>query len=700
MDNPNFYPQPNHETILSSDNIIELCPEELENKFHNIRFMESISVLTEEIKLMEKISELYKKSKDDNDTFEVFDNKKVQCEKRIELLTRKIEDGIMKISEYCQLVLKTIKYQKELLKRVDSDIKLKNKEFTKKRVNDRLNILEKEYDELKEVIKKQQEEVNDKEDEKEEKKSISPMTAIIEDRLEDYKNALKYFEDNNMSDEQITKTNKIIRIFELSIKKINEGKSKEIDIDKLPKEINYEFIYGMTTKERNEKFMEILKDLKKKETEDKEKLNTVTNEMKGLSTNKIKKEMANIRSILDNLKEHVKQDEFNSKVYTEAFKNKWCPCPIVEEIEREFEVPVSSKNIAENTLILIVDGINGIKCNKFNVSLVCKYDSRNTFNQELKGNKNQLEKYETSIKLDKTGMKYLWKKNLIVTLQEYIQTTKCFCCTSTSKQKQDIGYLEISFKDFKNCSSIEKEFEFSSMNKKSKIGISIKIGLNIREPLVEKEYKIEKKMTREIMKVFQPFKGDPIENYDTPSSMNILNDGKFIKKKTNQSKNSTSRSNANINKPNLNKNPTMSQKQPQTKPKLNIEYTNEDFKAEELIDPCCPDIIVTAKSLDYEIKKLDEKIAKIEGRTPKELRDKRNKMVCKKQILENMLGDQINPQQYAAIVKDSIDHHRKLQKYFQDKNEIDKQKIVTERINVLVSEMNEIINLLKGQLQK
>ncbi len=33
-------------------------------------------------------------------------------------------------------------------------------------------------------------------------------------------------------------------------------------------------------------------------------------------------------------------------------------------------------------------------------------------------------------------------------------------------------------------------------------------------------------------------------------------------------------------------------------------------------------IIVTAESLDYEMKKIDEKIAKIKGRTPKELRDK------------------------------------------------------------------------------
>ena len=75
-------------------------------------------------------------------------------------------------------------------------------------------------------------------------------------------------------------------------------------------------------------------------------------------------------------------------------------------------------------------------------------------------------------------------------------------------------------------------------------------------------------------------------------------------------------------------------------------------------------------------------------------------MFCKKNILENMLGDQISPSQYANIVKDSIDHHRKLQKYFQDKNEISKEKIVTDRINVLIKEMNELLDLIQGQLAK
>ena len=711
-----------NEINLSPDNIIDLCPEQLENKYHNIKFMDSISVLTEEIKLMEKISELYKKSKDDNDTYEVFDNKKGQCENRIELINRNIENGIINIVQYSQQVKKTINLQKDLLKRVDTDKNLKFKEFIKKRINDRLKILEKEYEDLKEAIKQQEEEGNDEEEKEEEKKEekkkekkeekkiekkvekkvekkeekkkpLNPQTALIEDRLEDYQKAKKYFEDNDMPEEQIKKADKIIKILELSIQKINEGKSKEIDIEKLPKDINYEFIYGMTTKERNEIFMEVLKDLKAKEKDDVEKLQNMTNGMKGLSANKIKKEMSNIRSILDNLKENVKQDEFNFKVYSEAFKNKWCPAPIVEEIEREVEVPISNKNIAENILLLKVNNIQGIDKKNFNVSLVCKYDTKNTFNANLK--KNNIDKYETSIKIEKSGMKHLWKKNLVLTLQE-LYKNKILCCSIGNVKQKDIGYLEISFHDFKTSSSIENDFEFTSMNKKEKIGISINIKLQIREPLVEKEFKTEKKMSKEIMKVFQPFKGPQIQNYDIPSSINIANKDKFKKKKTNQSKNTTSRTSTINKQQTLNKNPTINK----TKPKLDIQYTNDDFKPEELVDPSYPDIIVTVKSLEYEMKKLDEKIAKIEGRTPKELRDKKNKMFCKKNILENMLGDQISPSQYANIVKDSIDHHRKLQKYFQDKNEISKEKIVTDRINVLIKEMNELLDLIQGQLAK
>ena len=255
------------------------------------------------------------------------------------------------------------------------------------------------------------------------------------------------------------------------------------------------------------------------------------------------------------------------------------------------------------------------------------------------------------------------------------------------KKENEIGYLEIDFKDFKSKNIIEDEFEFQDMTKKKKLGISIKVSLKIRKALEIEEYDVNIKTSKEIMRVFQPFKGDPIEHYDVPSSNYIKN---YMPKKniTNQTA-TTNNNNSQIKKNNS---------QQKEKPKIEgVTYTKDDFTEEELEDPTNTDIIVTAKSLEFEIKKLDEKCAKIEGRIPKELRDKKNKMFCKKNILENMLGDKISPQQYAGMVHDSLEHHRKLLKYFQDHNEIEKEKIVVDRTEILIGELTEVLKLIQKQ---
>ena len=113
------------ENKLTSDNVIELCPEAVENKYHNIKFMESVSLLTEEIKMMDIISNLYKKSKDKDDTYEVFDMKKKQCENKCKLLTQQIENGIIDIKQYYQKVIKCINFQKRFIENIDKDPKFK-----------------------------------------------------------------------------------------------------------------------------------------------------------------------------------------------------------------------------------------------------------------------------------------------------------------------------------------------------------------------------------------------------------------------------------------------------------------------------------------------------------------------------------------------------------------------------------------------
>ena len=249
------------------------------------------------------------------------------------------------------------------------------------------------------------------------------------------------------------------------------------------------------------------------------------------------------------------------------------------------------------------------------------------------------------------------------------------CC----KKEIGIGYLEIYFKDFTSQNTIEGNFEFNDIKrKKKKIGILINVSLQIRKALGEEEYDINVKTTKEIMRVFQPFKGDPIEHYDVPSSNYIIHSKPQIIKDKLPVTNDGS--------------------QKKDKPKIEgVTYTKDDFTEEELEDPTNTDIIVTAKSLEFEIKKLDEKCAKIEGRIPKELRVKKNKMICKKSVLESMLGDKISPQQYVRIVFNSLEHHRKLQKYFQDHNEIEKEKIVVDRTEILIGELTEVLKLIQKQ---
>ena len=142
---------------LTFDNVIELCPEAVENEYHNIKLMDSVSLLTEEIKMMDIISNLYKKSKDKDDTYEVFDMKKKQCENKCKLLNQQIENEIIDIKQYYQKVIKCIGFQKKFIENIDKDPKLKYKIYTRNRINERIKILNKEADELLESIKQAEE---------------------------------------------------------------------------------------------------------------------------------------------------------------------------------------------------------------------------------------------------------------------------------------------------------------------------------------------------------------------------------------------------------------------------------------------------------------------------------------------------------------------------------------------------------------
>lgn len=59
------------------------------------------------------------------------------------------------------------------------------------------------------------------------------------------------------------------------------------------------------------------------------------------------------------------------------------------------------------------------------------------------------------------------------------------------------------------------------------------------------------------------------------------------------------------------------------------------------------------------------------------------------------MGGDLTPELYLNIIRNQLDHDQKLFKYFETQNQLDKAKLVSERIPLLISEINELIDYIK-----
>jgi len=124
-------------------------------------------------------------------------------------------------------------------------------------------------------------------------------------------------------------------------------------------------------------------------------------------------------------------------------------------------------------------------------------------------------------------------------------------------------------------------------------------------------------------------------------------------------------------------------------PKAHIDKS--EFKSEELNDPDCIDCLNTLMVLDFKINKYEEIRNKIDGRTPRELMQRIVKMKCKMQSITDSLGEDISPQDYLTLLKTTFAHDKKLVDYFNQEKNIEKSKLVSERLPLIVKETEELM---------
>ena len=126
-----------------------------------------------------------------------------------------------------------------------------------------------------------------------------------------------------------------------------------------------------------------------------------------------------------------------------------------------------------------------------------------------------------------------------------------------------------------------------------------------------------------------------------------------------------------------------------TKASVNA-IANIKLSKAEIENPDIIDNLITIQVLDYKINEYTEKIKKIEGRTPKELREFMVKLKVKKTKLEESLGNDISPTDYLNGIKHQLDHDKALYVHFNTSKQTDKAELVKKRIGIMLKEKKEM----------
>ena len=307
-------------------------------------------------------------------------------------------------------------------------------------------------------------------------KNLEQWHIYLSEILEEYQEAKKYFGENNLKMQEQDAEKKCIEIQKLKIN-IESG----IQIKTAPAQITPEYIYGYTTKERNEKFIEIINKYLKDKNYLKLKLNS----------NKKYNIIQSIREEIENDELKMTKLEFIIKSLKERYKNVWIPAPeFTKECQNCTVRKITFEN--ENFRVKIVIKKMDNKGDNIKMQLILKINELKQLYKEINlNNKDKLsEEWDWDLKFDE------WK-NVDNNSSNYILSINIIKNNLNQKVELDINKI-LKGKVFSSSLLIP-----TSNNDKEKISIIILPIL----PDGKKYYTNEKKWNLIIKKIFPAFVG-------------------------------------------------------------------------------------------------------------------------------------------------------------------------------------------------
>ena len=680
----------------------DLYPEKTEEKYHAVSKMSSLGVLEAEDKICDKII-AYKKERDAD--YDDWETKKEGIKEQINTIKSFIEDEVWDIVMYKKKIKEQYQWESKLLIYVQQDPKMneEQKKVVKDRVNERKKIIEGELTQNIEEEEGEKEEEKPKEQPKKEKietkKSLNPifdvpkdkeeeekkrLTDVVQDRLNEYRAALEYFKNNELAEQRIDAKNKAMLIC-VELKKIQDGKWKEVNEFKLPDPVTPEYIYGYKKQERTEKFKKIILEYGKQRKAVATQLDAKLADLKK-HPSKIKKDKNGVVKELNELKtKKEKYDKFIN-LLKEKFQDVWVPAPLYVEQEREVKIEKVNNDVAENH-VHIIFGKTTYSKDKSLYLIVKMKPSENKPTLEDKFDQKKPGDWSHKIDwlLEKNDFKSLFRCKIKVEIYE-----KKFFKDSLK------GEFEMEPKELKNQADFSKSFPIKLENgQKDQVA---EVTFKVRTPCKEPEIITELVPHFQLTKIYPPFnlKG----NTQTAIKLEV--------QPTNLTSQDLQVTTVNVKKPVQNKQnvkpnpqaprpkvPAGGKPGPAGPKKPSVAVDKSQFNDEELNDPDCVSCLNTLMVLKFKQEKYEEIRNKIDGRTPRELMQRIIKIKCKYQQIENALGDEISPQDYSNLLKATFDHDKKLAEYFKQIGDKDKFQLVNERLPLIIKETEELMKEMK-----
>ena len=671
-----------------NNKIEDKYPLQQEKIFHRINQMKSLTVLEKEIEVCKMIIAYKKKNNLESKEWE---NKIEQANKQLNDIKLKVENNEMDIEAYKKTIEDELKYEQKLLDVYlpkDQTSTQLQKDTIKKRINIRILVINKEIkdssnenEEPKNEIKKEEQKEEPKNEIKEEPKDENKDPNVekakyIDLLLQQYLSARNYFKENELKEQEKDSINKCKDIINAK-KEIQLGNIESIDLNLLPTPIKPEYIYGYSNDERTTKFKEIIAEIVKQKEEIVEKKTSYNDKLSKLKKRELEKMKDQAKQVLDSYQSKI--DKFDSEIedIKEKMKNKWIPAPDYCNMPEEEKIEKINKDIPEYTMRI---HFGKTDYDKDNIYLKVKLDlGEKEMNKEvkLKSDKNFDETWDWTF--EKREFKSLHRKCLEIQMER----SYWYKLGGTDVK----GNMKVELKNLKDSIKIEGNYKMELQSKRASPTIEIKIEL--RSPFVDKVYETITKEVFTIKKIYPPFNPKAAE---IPGGPTII--PKKIKKEEIKPKEEEIKPQEEEKpKPKLKEE---EEKPKEEKPKETNKVDRSMFTEEELADIDGIDYLNSLKVLEHKLKILEDQIAKISGRTPREIMQKKVKMSCKiklmKQQLEN--GD-VSPKDYFTLLSQQMVHDRQLFALFKQEKDLKNAKIVAERIKIMMEEMNELKDIIK-----